>query len=180
MASNEGGAVCPAKRKGIFFAAAVLLIVCVLAVGAVSASVHSVYDYDELADAINSASAEDTIYIEDNITVPGDRSLSISTSITLSPTEKNVSISREGAATANQNGMFTIQEEGSLTIQGIDSTGSYTLTLDGKKDDYPNNEQTLVWINGGGSFTLEEGGILTNNSVTGTGQGGTGENSSAV
>ncbi|HJK47101.1 MAG TPA: InlB B-repeat-containing protein [Methanocorpusculum sp.] len=180
MASNEGGAVCPAKRKGIFFAAAVLLIVCVLAVGAVSASVHSVYDYDELANAINSASAEDTIYIEDNITVPGDRSLSISTSITLSPTEKNVSISREGAATANQNGMFTIQEEGSLTIQGIDSTGSYTLTLDGKKDDYPNNEQTLVWINGGGSFTLEEGGILTNNSVTGTGQGGTGKNSGAV
>ena len=77
--------------------------------------------------------------------------------------------------------MFTIQKEGSLTIEGGDlGTNSYTLTLDGKKDDYPNNEQTLVWINGGGSFMLEEGGILTNNSVTGTGQGGTGKNSGAV
>ena len=169
------------ETKRYFFAAAVLLIVCVLAVGAVSASVYSVYDYSDLEWAITSASAEDTIYIENNITVPAGGSLSISTSITLSPLANNVSISRGGAATANQNGMFTIQKEGSLTIEGGDlGTNSYTLTLDGKKDDYPNNEQTLVWINGGGSFTLEEGGILTNNSVTGTGQGGTGKNSGAV
>lgn len=184
MASRDSGTIRPTKRKHVFLAAAVLLIVCVLAVGAVSASVYSVDDYDDLERAIDSASAEDTIYIyiEDNITVPGDRSLFISKLITLSPDMKNVSISREGAATANQKGMFTIQDGGSLTIQGFDltSTSSYTLTLDGKKDDYPNNEQTLVWINDGGSFTLEEGGILTNNSVTGTGQGGTGKNSGAV
>ena len=180
MASGDSGTIRPTKRKRVFFAAAVLLIVCVLAVGSVSA-VSYVSDYNKLADAISSASAEETIYIEDNITVPGDRSLSISTNITLSPFIKNVSISRGVAATTNQNGMFTIQEGGSLTIQGSDwGTSSYTLTLDGKKDDYPNNGQTLVWINKGGSFTLKKGGILTNNSVTGTGGDGNSKSGGAV
>ena len=180
MASNESWTVRPAKRKGIFLVA-VLVIVCVFAVGAVSAAnTVTVYDYNQLSTNISSGDNDLTIIIANDIPVGTDAGFTITTgkNITLTTTaDANYTLYRTGATTTNGNGMFTIQSGGNLTILG---NNSHTLTLDGNKTALPGNGQTLVWINNGGNFTLDDGGVLTNNSVKGIGAAGEKKRGGAV
>ena len=166
MAKKKSGTVRPTKRKRVFFAAAVLLLVGVLAAGAVSADTVTVYDYTQLSKNITSASDDLTIIIAADIPIGATDAIpAITKNIILTTTAgADHRIYRTAANMSNQNGMFTIQIGGNLTIQG---NNSKTLTLDGNQTEVPGNGQTLVWINGGGNFTLKEGGVLTNNNVTG-------------
>ena len=166
MASGDSGTIRPAKRMRVFFAAAVLLIVCVLAVGSVSAAdTVTVYDYTQLSDNISNAQNDLTIIIAANISVGANQGFTVTNNITLTTTaDADHRIYRTAAITSNQNGMFTIQNGGNLTIQG---NNSKTLTLDGNQTEVSGNGQTLVWIDAGGNFTLNSGGVLTNNNVTG-------------
>ncbi|HJK65909.1 MAG TPA: InlB B-repeat-containing protein [Methanocorpusculum sp.] len=168
MASRDSGTVRPTKRKRVFFTAAVLLIVCVLAVGAVSAV--EVSNFTELKNAITSANDDTTIVVTGNISIGADDAIpAITKNILLTTTaDTDHRIYRTAANTSNQNGMFTVQSGGNLTIRG---NNSGTLTLDGNKIEVSNNGQTLVWINSGGNFTLNSGGVLTNNKES-TGRGG--------
>lgn len=165
MARKESGTVRPTKRKRVFFAAAVLLIVCVLAAGAVSADTVTVLNYKQLSGNISSDQDDLTIIIAEDILVGANQGFTVTKNITLTTTaDADHRIYRTAANTSNQNGMFTIQNGGNLTIRG---NKSGTLTLDGNKTALPENGQTLVWINSGGNFTLNSGGVLTNNNVTG-------------
>ena len=180
MASGDSGTVRPAKRKGIFLVA-VLVIVCVFAVGAVSAAnTVTVYDYNQLSTNISSGDNDLTIIIANDIPVGTDAGFTITTgkNITLTTTAgANYTLYRTGATTTNGNGMFTIQSGGNLTILG---NNFHTLTLDGNKTALSENGQTLVWINNGGNFTLDDGGVLTNNSVKGEGANGEKKRGGAV
>ena len=176
MASGDSGTIRPAKRMRVFFAAAVLLIVCVLAVGSVSAAdTVTVYDYTQLSDNISNAQNDLTIIIAANISVGANQGFTVTKNITLTTTaDEDHKIYRIAENTSNQNGMFTIQSGGNLTIQGNNSQMfTHTLTLDGNKTALPENGQTLVWVKEGGYFTLGNGGVLTNNNVTGQSASGT-------
>ena len=165
MARDESGTVRPTKRMRVFFAAAVLLIVCVLAAGAVSADTVTVLNYKQLSDNISSDQDNLTIIIAEDIPVGANQGFTVTKNITLTTTaNEDYKIYRTVAITSDQNGMFTIQNGGNLTIQG---NNSKTLTLDGNQTEVSDNGQTLVWINSGGNFTLNSGGVLTNNNVTG-------------
>ena len=180
MASGDSGTICPAKRKGIFLAA-VLLLVCVLAVGAVSAAnTVTVYDYNQLSTNSSSGDNDLTIIIANDIPVGTDAGFTITTgkNITLTTTaDANYTLYRTEKTTTNGNGMFTVANGGNLTILG---NNSHTLTLDGNKTALSENGQTLVWINNGGNFTLDDGGVLTNNSVKGIGAAGEKKRGGAV
>ena len=178
MAKKESGTVRPTKRKRVFFAAAVLLIVCVLAAGAVSADTVTVSNYEQLSKNISNDQNDRTIIIAANIPVGADQGFSVSKNITLTTTAyANYTLYRTEANTTNGNGMFTVANGGNLTILG---NNSHTLTLDGNKTALPENGQTLVWINDGGNFTLGDGGVLTNNSVKGDGAAGEKKRGGAV
>ncbi|HJK06426.1 MAG TPA: InlB B-repeat-containing protein [Methanocorpusculum sp.] len=178
MARKESGTVRPTKRKRVFFAAAVLLIVCVLAAGAVSADTVTVSNYEQLSKNISNDQDDLTIIIAENISVGADQGFSVSKNITLTTTAyANYTLYRTEANTTNGNGMFTVANEGNLTILG---NNSHTLTLDGNKTALSENGQTLVWINNGGNFTLDDGGVLTNNSVKGEGANGEKKRGGAV
>ena len=180
MASGDSGTIRPAKRMRVFFAAAVLLIVCVLAAGAVSAvEVSTLTELQNAINAANQGSGDATIVVADDIQIGAtDEIPAITTDITLTTTENaNYTLYRTGENRRNGNGMFTILEGGNLTIRG---NNSHTITLDGNKTALPGNGQTLVWINDGGNFTLEMGGILTNNSVKGIGAAGEKKRGGAV
>ena len=165
MARNESGTVRPAKRRRVFLAAAVVLLVCVLAAGAVSADTVTVSNYEQLSKNISNAQNDRTIIIAEDIPVGANQWFTVTKNITLTTTANaDHRIYRTVAITSNQNGMFTIQNGGNLTIQG---NNSKTLTLDGNQTEVSDNGQTLVWINSGGNFTLNSGGVLTNNNVTG-------------
>ena len=77
MMMNEfAGTVRSQKRGSILFAAAVLLLVCVLVVGAVSAAdTVTVSSFDGLKNAINDASGDLTIIVANEI--PINETLSI-------------------------------------------------------------------------------------------------------
>ena len=148
-------------RRGIA-AAAVLLIVCVLAVGVVSADTVPVSSFDDLMDAITNAPNDRTIIVNSNIAVSGSDAIpAITKNITLTTnnTDHN-KIYRTGANTSSLTGMFIIQNGGNLTIKGNDT---FNLTLDGAAT--PGNMQPLVRVEDGGNFTLAGGGILTNNTA---------------
>ena len=166
-------------RKGCIIAAAVLLLVCVLAAGAVSAAnTVTVYDYAQLSGNISSSETDLTIIIAADIPVGANQGFSVSKNITLTTTvDANYTLYRTEANTTNGNGMFTVANGGNLTILG---NNSHTLTLDGNTTALPGNGQTLVWINNGGNFTLDDGGVLTNNSVKGEGANGEKKRGGAV
>lgn len=171
------GTLRPGRKTGVL-ALAVLLLTCVLMAGAVSADEVMVYTYQQLNDNITSATSDRTIIIADNISVASDEGFTIEDgwNITLTTDGQDRTISRTGATTANQNGMFTVTN-GNLTIQG---DGPSKLILDGNRTNHSDNGQTLVWIDGQGTFTLKTGGALINNTVTGTGSGGWDKSSGAV
>ena len=177
MMQRMRGTLCPGRKAGVL-ALAVLLLTCILMAGAVSADKVTVYTYQQLSDNITSAIGDRTIIIADNISVASGEGFTIGNgwNITLTTDEQDRTISRTGATTANQNGMFTVTN-GNLTIQG---SGSSKLILDGNCTNYPSNGQPLVWIDGQSTFTLKTGGALINNTVTGTGSGGWDKNSGAV
>ena len=166
-------------RKGCIIAAAVLLLVCVLAAGAVSAAnTVTVYDYAQLSDNIFNGPDDLTIIIAADIPVGANQGFSVSKNITLTTTANaNYTLYRTEETTTNGNGMFTVANGGNLTILG---NNSHTLTLDGNKTALSGNGQTLVWINNGGNFTLDDGGVLTNNSVKGEGANGEKKRGGAV
>ena len=150
-------------RRGVA-AAVVLLIVCVLAVGAVSAAdTVIVSDFAGLQNSITNAPDDLTIIVADNIEVSGSDAIpAITTNITLTTNNANHKIYRTGANTSSPTGMFIIQNGGKLTIQG---NNSKTLTLDGNQTEVSDNGQPLVRVENGGNFTLANGGILTNNTA---------------
>ena len=164
MARNESGTVRPAKRRRVFLAAAVVLLVCVLAAGAVSAAnTVTVYDYNQLSTNISSGDNDLTIIIAADISVGANQGFTVAKNITLTTTaNEDHKIYRTAANTSNQSGMFTIQSGGNLTIQG---NNSQKLILDGNKTANTANNQTLIWIQNGGKFTLSSGGVLTNNTA---------------
>ena len=156
-------------RRGVA-AAAVLLIVCVLAVGVVSADEVTVSSFDGLMDAITNAPSDRTIVVASDIAVSGSDAIpAITTNITLTTNNANYKIYRTEANTSSLTGMFIIQDGGKLTIRG-NSTHDTNLTLDGAA--ISGNMQPLVRVENGGTFTLADGGILTNNMVPGSNGGG--------
>ena len=149
-------------RRGVA-AAAVLLIVCVLAVGVVSADEVTVSSFDGLMDAITNAPSDRTIVVASDIAVSGSDAIpAITTNITLTTNNANYKIYRTEANTSSLTGMFIIQDGGKLTIRG-NSTHDTNLTLDGAA--ISGNMQPLVRVENGGTFTLADGGILTNNTA---------------
>ena len=175
----RAGLFVPRNEKVFFFAAAVLLIVCVLAVGAVSAAeTVTVLNYEQLLGNLSNGPNNLTIIIAGNIPVGANQGFTVTKNITLTTTaDANYTLYRTEANTTNGNGMFTVANGGNLTILG---NNSHTLTLDGNKTALPENGQTLVWINSGGNFTLDDGGVLTNNSVKGDGAAGEKKRGGAV
>ena len=167
MARKESGTVRPTKRKRVFFAAAVLLIVCVLAAGAVSADTVTVSNYEQLLKNISSGPNDRTIIIAKDIPVGADQGFTVTKNITLTTTaDANHRIYRIAANTSYNDGMFTIQGNGNLTIQG---NTSQKLILDGNKTANTENNQSLVWVAQGGNFTLNSDGVLTNNEAKNSG-----------
>ena len=146
-------------RRGVA-AAAVLLIVCVLAVGVVSADTVTVSRFDELERNITSASDDLTIIVDDNISIIRQLPIGNGKNITLTTDDADHTLSRDGF-TGN---LFIVNPGGNLTITG---NGTSNLTLDGAGQD----SDSLVKVNGG-NFTLADGGILTNNTVPGSNGGG--------
>ena len=142
-------------RRGIA-AAVVLLIVCVLAVGVVSAAdTVTVSSFDELQNNI-SASGDRTIIVSASFPITNQLPIN-SGNITLTTDGADHTLSRGNSFTGN---LFTVNSGGSLTIRG-NSTHDTNLTLDGMKQ---SPSDSLVKVNGG-TFTLADGGILTNNTA---------------
>ena len=138
-------------RRGVA-AAVVLLIVCVLAVGAVSADEVRVSSFDELQNNI-STSGDRTIIVSASFPITSQLTIG-SGNITLTTNNADRTLSRDGF-TGN---LFRVNSGGKLTITGF---GTSNLTLDGMQISSANS---LVYVNGG-SFTLADGGILTNNTA---------------
>ena len=165
MASRDSGTVRPAKRRRVFLAAAVVLLVCVLAAGAVSAEkTICVNTEGEFWDALGWSLSEDT-----KIVVMGEIMLNdfiyqfqdYNHNLTLTTgKDTNHTISWElGNPALSQYGMFHVKNGKHLTITG---NGTGTLTLNGNS----NGPQTLIMIGETGYFTLGAGGILANNTAT--------------
>ncbi|HJK64835.1 MAG TPA: hypothetical protein O0W82_07445, partial [Methanocorpusculum sp.] len=173
MKTRVNGTVRPEMDAGLrrgVAAAVVLLIVCVLAVGAVSADTVTVSSFAELQNNITNAPDDRTIIVASDIEVSGSDAIpAITTNITLTTNYANYKIYRTEANTSSLTGMFIIQDGGKLTIRG-NSTHDTNLTLDGAA--ISGNMQPLVRVENGGSFTLADGGILTNNMVLGSNGGG--------
>ena len=152
-------------RRGVA-AAVVLLIVCVLAVGVVSAETVTVSDFGELQRNI-SATGDRTIIVADNISITSQLIIDRGKNITLTTNDADHTLSRGNSFTDN---LFIVNSGGNLTITG-NSTQTTNLTLDGMDQD----SDSLVKVSG--SFTLADGGILTNNTASQGGgvylQGGT-------
>ena len=141
-------------RRGIA-AAVVLLIVCVLAVGVVSAAdTVTVSSFDELQNNI-STFGDRTIIVSASFPITNQLTIN-SGNITLTTDGADHTLSRGNSFTDN---LFTVNSGGSLTIRG-NSTHDTNLTLDGMKQSPSDN---LVKVSG--SFTLADGGILTNNTA---------------
>ena len=161
MARNESGTVRPAKRRRVFLAAAVVLLVCVLAAGAVSAEkTICVKTADEVKDAFGPLSEDTTIVMMVDITLDyfaypvQDHNLTLTTG-----KDTNHTISWKSGNSVNPEfGMFYVKSGKHLTITG---NGTGTLTLNGKSD----KPQTLIMIEDTGYFTLDDGGILANNTA---------------
>ena len=157
---NEfAGTVRSQKRGSILFAAAVLLLVCVLAVGAVSADEVMVSNFTELQNNITSGSDDLTIIVTDDISITDELTIN-SGNITLTTNDAEHTLSRDGF-TGN---LFRVNSSGNLTITGY---GTSNLTLDGMKQ---SSSGSLVYVDGG-NFTLMDGGILTNNTASNNGGG---------
>ena len=156
MASRDSGTVRPTKRKHVFLAAAVLLLVCVLAAGAVSAERTVFVNYDNFNDAIKTTE-NTTIIITEDIHLLSGWTTSLYGNITLT-TEKNKNYTISGGSSSGTiaKSMFIVPDGKYLTIIG-NETG--TLTLNGSSG----GVQNFVKIESGGYFTLENGGILANN-----------------
>lgn len=165
MARKESGTVRPTKRRRVFLAAAVVLLVCVLAAGAVSAvEVSTLTELQNAINAANQGSGDATIVVTDNISIGANDAIpAITTNIILTTTaNKDYKIYRTAENESTATGMFTILENGNLTIQG---NSPQKLILDGNKTANTANNQTLIWIQDGGEFTLNPGGVLTNNTA---------------
>lgn len=163
MARDESGTVRPAKRRRVFLAAAVVLLVCVLAAGAVSADTVTVSNYEQLSSNISSDQDDLTIIIAKDIPVGVNQGFTVTKNITLTTTaNEDYKIYRTAENESTATGMFTILKNGNLTIQG---NRSQKLILDGNKTANTANNQTLIWIQDGGEFTLNSGGVLTNNTA---------------
>ena len=162
MMMNEfAGTVRSQKRGSILFAAAVLLLVCVLAVGAVSAAdTVTVSNFTELQNNI-STSDDLTIIVTDNFSISNTLTIDSGKNITLRADGTHRTLSRDNSFTGN---LFRVNSSGNLTITGY---GTSNLTLDGTGQ----ASNSLVKVNGG-NFTLMDGGILTNNTVPGINGGG--------
>ena len=159
MASRDSGTVRPTKRKRVFLAAAVLLLVCVLAAGAVSAEkTICVHTKDEFKYELNRLSGDTTIVVMDEIMLNDfdyplqDYNLTLTTEM-----GKNHTISWISGSLSSS--MFHVKNGNHLTIIG---NGTGTLTLNGKSS----GVQNLVTIEDTGYFTLGAGGILANNTAT--------------
>ena len=160
---NEfAGTVRSQKRGSILFAAAVLLLVCVLAVGAVSADEVMVSNFTELRNNITSGSDDLTIIVTGNFSITDELTIN-SGNITLTTNDAEHTLSRDNSFTGN---LFTMSG-GNLTITG-NLTQKTNLTLDGMNQ---SSSGSLVYVDGG-NFTLMDGGILTNNTVPGINGGG--------
>ena len=163
MMMNEfAGTVRSQKRGSILFAAAVLLLVCVLAVGAVSADEVMVSNFTELRNNITSGSDDLTIIVTGNFSITDELTIN-SGNITLTTNDAEHTLSRDNSFTGN---LFTMSG-GNLTITG-NLTQKTNLTLDGMNQ---SSSGSLVYVDGG-NFTLMDGGILTNNTVPGINGGG--------
>ena len=138
-------------RRGVA-AAVVLLIVCVLAVGVVSADDVTVSSFDGLQSSITGVSGDRTIIVDDNISITGQLAIN-SGNITLTTDGKDHTLSRDGFT----DNLFIVNPGGNLTIKG---SGSSNLTLDGMQQ---SSSGSLVNVSG--NFTLADGGILTNNTA---------------
>ena len=143
-------------RRGVA-AAVVLLIVCVLAVGAVSADEVRVSSFDELQNNI-STSGDRTIIVSASFPITSQLTIG-SGNITLTTNNADRTLSRDGF-TGN---LFRVNSGGKLTITGF---GTSNLTLDGTGQ----ASNSLVYVSGG-SFTLADGGILANNTASSDGGG---------
>ena len=140
-------------RRGVA-AAVVLLIVCVLAVGVVSADTVTVSNFGELESNITNAPSDRTIIVAGNFSIIRQLPIDSGKNITLTTDEADHTLSRNSGGY-----LFTVNSGGSLTIKG---SGSFNLTLDGMQK---SSAASLVLVNGG-SFTLADGGILTNNTAS--------------
>ena len=149
-------------RRGIA-AAAVLLIVCVLAVGVVSADTVTVSNFGELESNITNAPSDRTIIVAGNFSIIRQLPIGSGKNITLTTNNTDHTLSRDNFFTDN---LFTVNSGGNLTITG-NSTHDTNLTLDGMRQ---SPSDSLVLVNGG-SFTLADGGILTNNTASSYGGG---------
>ena len=103
MASRDSGTVRPTKRKHVFLAAAVLLLVCVLAAGAVSAATTvTVSNYEQLSNNISSNTGDLTIIIAEDIPVGANQGFTVAKNVTLTTTaDANHRIYRTAANTSN-------------------------------------------------------------------------------
>ena len=162
MMMNEfAGTVRSQKRGSILFAAAVLLLVCVLAVGAVSADEVTVSNFDGLKNEINDASGNLTIILDNNVSISNTLTIDNGKNITLRADGTDRTLSRDNSFTGN---LFRVNSSGKLTIT---RSGNSNLTLDGMQISSANS---LVYVDGG-NFTLADGGILTNNTASNNGGG---------
>ena len=161
MKTRVNGTVRPEMDAGLrrgVAAAVVLLIVCVLAVGAVSADEVRVSSFDELQNNI-STSGDRTIIVSASFPITSQLTIR-SGNITLTTNNADRTLSRDGF-TGN---LFRVNSGGKLTITGF---GTSNLTLDGMQISSANS---LVYVSGG-SFTLADGGILANNTASSDGGG---------
>ena len=166
MKTRVNGTVRPEMDAGLrrgIAAAAVLLIVCVLAVGVVSADTVTVLNFDGLESNITNAPDDLTIIVADNISISGTLTIAKGKNITLTTNNADHRIYRDNSFTDN---LFTVDSGGNLTITG-NSTQKTNLTLDGMQK---SSADSLVYVNGG-NFTLADGGILTNNTAGSDGGG---------
>ena len=161
MASRDSGTVRPTKRKHVFFTAAVLLIVCVLAAGAVSAETTVFVNSNNFSQVIKENTDPTLILIiTEDIGLGPSWDQSINANITLTTTKnKNNTIFWEQPTQSGPASMFTISNDNHLTITG---NGTGTLTLDGSNS---RESQNLVKIESGGYFTLKMGGVLANSTA---------------
>ena len=161
MASRDSGTVRPTKRKHVFLAAAVLLLVCVLAAGAVSAEKTVFVNSSNFSQVIKDNTDPTLILIiTEDIALGSSWDQSIKANITLTTTKnKNNTIFWEQPTQPGSASMFTIPNGNHLTITG---NGTGTLTLDGSNS---RDSQNLVKIESGGYFTLEMGGVLANSTA---------------
>ena len=166
MASRDSGTVRPTKRKRVFLAAAVLLLVCVLAAGAVSAEkTICVNTEDDFKKALGSLSEDTKIVVMGDITLDhftypfNKNNFNL---ILTTEKDKNHTISwKSGDPVFSQFGMFYVEFGKHLTIIG---NGTGTLTLNDKSNG-PQTLKTLIMIGDTGYFTLGVGGILANNTA---------------